>query len=143
VSGVHTTSYWLANLAWDLLNGAVPIVISLILFAAFQVEAYSGEGLAAVLLLFIFTTWSSIPITYCFSFLFSNSLAAYGLLMIFFFFIAMLTQTVVILVDADAADIIHYIFLIFPTYGLAIGFNDIYINQITKDVCTASAEAMR
>jgi len=65
----------------------------------------------------IFTTWSSIPITYCFSFLFSNSLAAYGLLMIFFFFVAMLTQTVVILVDADAADIIHYIFLIFPTYG--------------------------
>jgi len=26
---------------------------------------------------------------------------------------------------------------------LAIGFNDIYINQITKDICTASAEAMR
>ena len=53
VSGVHTTSYWLANLTWDLLNGAVPIIISFILFAAFQVEAYSGEGLAAVLLLFV------------------------------------------------------------------------------------------
>ena len=53
VSGVHTTSYWLANLTWDLLSCIVPIIISLILFAAFQVEAYSGEGLAAVLLLFV------------------------------------------------------------------------------------------
>jgi len=53
VSGVHATSYWLANLTWDLLNGAVPIIISFILFAVFQVEAYSGEGLAAVLLLFV------------------------------------------------------------------------------------------
>lgn len=53
VSGVHTTSYWLANFAWDLLNAAVPIIITLILFAAFQVDAYSGEGLGAVFLLFV------------------------------------------------------------------------------------------
>ena len=53
VSGVHTTSYWLGNFAWDLLNAVVPILISLILFAAFQVDAYSGEGLGAVFLLFV------------------------------------------------------------------------------------------
>ena len=55
VSGVHTTSYWLGNFVWDLLNAAVPIIITLILFAAFQVEAYSGEGLGAVFLLFVST----------------------------------------------------------------------------------------
>jgi len=39
----------------------------------------------------VFTTWSTIPLTYCFSFVFSNSLAAYGLLMIFFFFVALVS----------------------------------------------------
>ena len=31
--------------------------------------------------------------------------------------VSQLTQVVVILVDTDVADIIHYIFLVFPTYG--------------------------
>lgn len=56
VSGLHTTSYWLANLVWDLLNAVPPLLISIALFAAFQVDAYSsGEGLAAVSLLLVST----------------------------------------------------------------------------------------
>ena len=54
VSGLHTTSYWMANLVWDLLCAVLPIIISIALFAAFQVDAYSsGDGLAAVSLLLV------------------------------------------------------------------------------------------
>ncbi len=53
VSGVHSTSYWTATFAWDLINALLPVIISFILFAAFQLEAYEGDGLAAILLLLV------------------------------------------------------------------------------------------
>ena len=136
VSGVHSTSYWTATFAWDLINALLPIVVSVILFAAFQVEAYTGDGLAAVFFLLVslciirpyqfdycsmvapscsmaipslscihynssfhsctnlivfplqlFTVWASIPLTYCVSFLFSNPLGAFGVLMLFYYFV--------------------------------------------------------
>ena len=53
VSGVHSTSYWLASLAWDLLNAAVPVIISFLLIAAFNIPEFRGTTLAAVLLLLV------------------------------------------------------------------------------------------
>ena len=53
VSGVFPSSYWLATFAWDLLNASVPVIVSIILFAAFQIESFSGEGLGAVFLLLV------------------------------------------------------------------------------------------
>ena len=47
------TSYWLATLVWDLLNAMVPVIISFILFAAFQVDGYTGEALGGILLLLV------------------------------------------------------------------------------------------
>ncbi len=53
VSGVFPSSYWLATFAWDLLNALVPVIVSVILFAAFQVDAFTGEGLAAIFVLLV------------------------------------------------------------------------------------------
>ena len=53
VSGVDVTSYWLATFAWDLLNALVPVVISFVLFAAFQVDGYTGQALGGILLLLV------------------------------------------------------------------------------------------
>ena len=53
VSGVDVTSFWISTYAWDLLNALVPVVLSVILFAAFQVEGYTGDGLAGVFLLLV------------------------------------------------------------------------------------------
>lgn len=54
VSGVHSSSYWLATFAWDLLNALVPIIISIIIFAAFRVEAFSSsEALVAIFVLLV------------------------------------------------------------------------------------------
>ena len=47
------TSYWLATLVWDLLNAMVPVAISFVLFAAFQVDGYTGEALGGILLLLV------------------------------------------------------------------------------------------
>ena len=58
VSGVHSSSYWLATFAWDLLNALVPIVISVIIFAAFRVDAFSSpEALVAIFVLLVSGHW--------------------------------------------------------------------------------------
>ena len=47
------TSFWMSTFAWDLLNAMVPVVLSVILFAAFQVDGYTDDGLAGVFLLLV------------------------------------------------------------------------------------------
>ena len=53
VSGVQASSYWLATFAWDLLNSLIPAVLTVILFAAFQIEGYKGENIGAIFLLVV------------------------------------------------------------------------------------------
>ena len=42
VSGVDPLCYWTASFAWDLINYLVPVVLIVIIFAAFNVPAYAG-----------------------------------------------------------------------------------------------------
>ena len=53
MSGVHVSSFWIATFAWDLLNALVPVILSVTIFAAFQVDGYTGDGLAGVFLLLV------------------------------------------------------------------------------------------
>lgn len=43
VSGVDPFCYWTASFAWDLINYLVPVVLIIIIFAAFNVPAYAGK----------------------------------------------------------------------------------------------------
>ena len=83
VSGVRTSTYWLSTFAWDMLNALGPIVISIVLFAAFQIQAYSTvDALAAIFLLLASHSKSSIVDSLMISLSLSPSLAppAAGLL---------------------------------------------------------------
>ena len=42
LSGIHPSSYWLASYAWDILNTLIPIVITVIIFAAFQSDTFKS-----------------------------------------------------------------------------------------------------
>ena len=53
VSGVHSSSYWLATFAWDMVNCLIPIVAIFILFAAFNITGFQGVNLVAILLLLV------------------------------------------------------------------------------------------
>ena len=53
VSGVQASSYWLSTFAFDLLNALIPSILTFILFAAFNLEGYRGENLAAIFLLLV------------------------------------------------------------------------------------------
>ena len=54
VSGVHTTTYWLANFLWDSLLSLAAIALSVAIIAAFQINAFSsGENLASIAVLLV------------------------------------------------------------------------------------------
>ena len=54
VSGVHATTFWLANFIWDSLIILVVISLSTVVIAAFQIDAFSvGEPLAALVVLMV------------------------------------------------------------------------------------------
>lgn len=54
LSGLHSSSYWLASFAWDLLNTLIPIILTVIIFAAFQVDAFSSsEALGAIFIVLV------------------------------------------------------------------------------------------
>ena len=55
VSGVHITSFWSSAYLWDMINSLVPVIVSLILFAAFPIDSYR-ENLGTVFLLFVSDT---------------------------------------------------------------------------------------
>lgn len=54
VSGVHATTFWLANFIWDSLIILIVISLSTVVIAAFQINAFSvGGPLAAVVVLMV------------------------------------------------------------------------------------------
>lgn len=54
LSGIHASSYWLANYVYDLLNTLVPIILTIIIFAAFRAVAFSSpRALGAIFILLV------------------------------------------------------------------------------------------
>ncbi|XP_019855200.1 PREDICTED: ATP-binding cassette sub-family A member 3-like [Amphimedon queenslandica] len=144
VSGVYPSSYWLATFCWDLLNSLIPAVLTVILFAAFQIDGYKGENIGAIFLLVLLGCWAAIPVNYVTSFIFSNALVGFCLMLVFFYFGSLIFQVVVFLLVADYPDTsenLSYIFLLHPAYALAIGLANMYTNQGIKNTCEQTPQS--
>lgn len=71
VSGVHSVTFWSATFVWDYINFLFPCLCLLVVFFAFDVTAYVGDGrIWYVLLLLLLYGWAVLPFTYVLSFLF-------------------------------------------------------------------------
>ena len=142
VSGVHATSYWFSALLWDLVNSCLPVGLTIVTFRVFPVEAYRGTAMVALLLVLVCTCWAGIPFTYMLSFIFSSSLTAFSVVLTVFFFFGVLLLTTVFLVQLygkdnkdEVSEMLHYTFLLSPTYGLASTVSDIILNKKIMDFC--------
>lgn len=139
---VHSTVVcYCIQIACDLFTLVyVHSIISLYFFFFYFLYVFISTCNMYVLCLYLFqllSTWAAIPISYIFSFLFSNSLIAFALLIIFHYFLffvscsflnismffipfplpqmLLLTKS---LVSPKDAKILYYIFLLHPTFGL-------------------------
>ncbi|XP_073229976.1 phospholipid-transporting ATPase ABCA3-like [Porites lutea] len=146
VSGVDVVSYWFATYTWDFINYLVPALGILILFAAFQVESYEDE-LGIVFLMLILFGLCVLPFVYCLSFIFKSPLVGYVLIVfvLSILSLAMLITVFVLQVPTidlkDEADVLHYIFMLVPTYTLAYAFVDLNANYGFRKVCNESPVA--
>ena len=147
-SGLRLSAYWMANFTWDMITSLIPVILTTIVFAVAQiwVEQYSGTTLLAVMLLFLLVCWAQIPSVYLLSLPFNDIYTAYTFLFLMIFLLSFFSLSLNFLIGTIAghtmvADILHYIFLVNPSYGLAASLSDLYINHIIRETCTASALA--
>lgn len=138
VSGVNTWTYWGATYCWDLLNFIVPAVGIILLFIIFDTTDYDGElgSVFAVTLLFGI---SILPFVYFLSFFFTSSMSGYGFLAVLVELLSLgmyLAVTILELVDEkELARVMHYVFLIFPTYAYPMALNDLQKNHANRVNC--------
>ena len=144
-SGLQLTAYWVANLTADLIIALLFVLSSLVLFAIFQpfVPAYSGQALAAVLLLLVLLCWSSTPLVYFISLAFQNIYTAFTVILIMFFMTSLICLALLYIVGVlanfrDEADIFYYIFIFHPGFGFAAALSDLYIANVYQDACVQS-----
>lgn len=104
VSGVHPVIYWISNFVWDMINYLIVISCCMIVFFLYESPQFSGTAAQAwgtFYLLFLYGL-AVIPMSYCYSFLFTNhSSAQVGVTVLHFVagFILIITSFVL---DADS-----------------------------------------
>ena len=146
VSGLNRMAYWLANLTWDMLSSLLPVTISFLLFviSRFFFPHFSELiNLFAVFCLLLLFCWAEVPLIYLVSLPFQNIYTAYTSIFIFtsmscLAFLSLSYLIGVVLRKNTVASILHYIFLVNPSYGLASGLSDIYYNYVVSETCTKS-----
>lgn len=73
VSGVSSFSFWFSSLLWDFLNYIIPVLALLIVFTAFQTNAYTDDNrLGLILLLLVVYGWAVLPFVYLLHYLFKT-----------------------------------------------------------------------
>ncbi|XP_038067464.1 ATP-binding cassette sub-family A member 3-like [Patiria miniata] len=144
VSGVHSLNFWLSTLLWDLINYTVPCVLIVVAFAAFGVEAYTGDSrfLAIFLLLFLHG-WSIIPLMYLLSFLFTVPSTAFVRLTMFNIIFGIAAFMAVNILELpslklqNVADVLSWVFSFSPSYCLGQGLSDFYENYNVLKICSS------
>ncbi|KAL3853222.1 hypothetical protein ACJMK2_016778 [Sinanodonta woodiana] len=145
VSGVGSLAFWFSTFLWDMINYIIPVFAILIVFAAFQTEAYTQDGhLGYVFLIFLMYGWSILPFVYMFSFLFKT--AATG--MVYVSMINIITGLGTLLVTyilktpqlgtENIGKQLEWVFAVFlPNFNLGQALMEVYTNYVYETVCVS------
>uniref|UniRef100_A0A8C0FHU3 ATP binding cassette subfamily A member 3 n=1 Tax=Bubo bubo TaxID=30461 RepID=A0A8C0FHU3_BUBBB len=149
VSGVYVVNFWLSALLWDIINFLIPCALMLVIFQAFDVQAFTQDShLVDVMLIFLLYGWAIIPLMYLLSFFFSVAATAYTRLTIFNIlsgtatFLAVTIMSIPELGLVDLSKTLDKVFLVLPNYCLGQCISDFYQNYEFIQFCTSSVEAI-
>ncbi|XP_066903690.1 phospholipid-transporting ATPase ABCA1 isoform X2 [Halyomorpha halys] len=137
VSGVNKLIYWVQTFSWDLMAYLMSSFLCILIFLAFNEQAYvSSTNFPGLLLLFLLYGWSCIPLMYPMSFVFSVPSSAFVSLSCANMFIGIITTVTTFVLAAfddqelkDIDNIIKEVFLIFPHYCLGDGLMKLAANH--------------
>ncbi|XP_046856235.1 phospholipid-transporting ATPase ABCA3-like [Xenia sp. Carnegie-2017] len=133
VSGVDPISYWTASWLWDMVNFTPLCIGIVILFACFNVPAYTeGYRLGIVFLVLMLYGSAIIPFMYLFSFLFKTASKAFNLLTLLNFVTGPVALLVVFYIQSldyhYTVDVLNWTFLVLPNFCLGQSFSNIFEN---------------
>lgn len=150
VSGVRVATFWLSALLWDLISFLIPSLLLLVVFQAFDVQAFTRDGhLADLLLLLMLYGWAIIPLMYLMSFFFSAASTAYTRLTIFNILSGIAPFIIVTVMRIPAVKLeelsrtLDHVFLVLPNHCLGMAVSSFYENYETQRYCTSSRFAAR
>lgn len=73
VSGVGSGAFWFSNFFWDMINYLIPVFLILIVFAAFNSDAFVKDHRLGLLFgMFLLFGWGSLPFVYVIQFVFKT-----------------------------------------------------------------------
>ncbi|XP_007951392.1 phospholipid-transporting ATPase ABCA3-like [Orycteropus afer afer] len=146
MSGAHVGIFWLSALFWDIIVFFVSSSLLVVVFYLCNVKAFFEDNhYADALLILMLFGWSTIPLIYLMSFLFSSSAAAYTRLLAFSFLTGVSSFLLVYTIDTNMMDlgifnkILVSIFFLFPTHNLGKSISGFYDNFRTQRYCTNSS----
>ncbi|XP_042876783.1 phospholipid-transporting ATPase ABCA3-like isoform X3 [Penaeus japonicus] len=142
VSGVNFVTYWAASAIWDFIVFLVPCCLALVCLLIFNREGLSEpEQLGRIMIIFVFYVWVSLPLMYLCSFTFSEASTGFTRMIIYNVITGMatlITVTILRIPDLElghVADLLDWIFLLFPSYAMASGITDLYNNWRIIGIC--------
>ncbi|XP_077550121.1 phospholipid-transporting ATPase ABCA1-like isoform X2 [Haemaphysalis longicornis] len=141
VSGLKPFLYWIGNYTWDLCNYVVPALLCVFIFMAFKEDAYvSHDNIGGLVLLLMLYGWSSIPLMYPSSFIFSVPSSAFVTLACCNLFVGIVSTVSTYVLELfddkelqSIARILRKVFLVLPQYCLGRGLMDMFSNHLTAE----------
>ncbi|XP_071081915.1 phospholipid-transporting ATPase ABCA3-like [Haliotis cracherodii] len=141
VSGVGPFVFWMSNLAWDFINYIIPCLGLLIVFAAFQSEAYAGDGrLGIMFLIFVVYGWAVLPFMYALQYLFKVPASGMAMITILNIVTGMFSVMITFLLTMFRAGavlgVLDWIFtVLLPHHAFGMTFFEMYINYNNHEFC--------
>ena len=128
VSGVSLLAYWMANYVADLMTIVIPIIFSVLMCLAFDIQGLiePAESFGAVWLLFIFYASSLVSFSYLMSFLFKEYGNAQAFTFVFTFLMSAIGSLVVFILrlipsSRSGAKVAQFILRIFSPFCFGFG----------------------
>lgn len=146
VSGVGTGAFWFSSFLWDMINYLIPVLLIIIVFAAFNTDAFVKDHRLGILFgLFLLFGWGSLPFVYIIQFLFKTppaGMVAVSMLNILSGLATLMAVFVLKIPDLgteDVATALDWVFsVIFPTYCMGTGIMNVYTNYGYTEGCKAT-----
>lgn len=135
ISGVSLPAYWLATYLWDAASYLIPSGLSILMFVAFGVDAYTtGEGLTATVLLFLLYGPAVAAQTYCFSYLFKSHSTAQNIVLLLNFLCGLALMITSFVLDAlentrELNQTLKHFFRLLPPFCLGNGLTQLSFCQ--------------
>ncbi|XP_037723613.1 ATP-binding cassette sub-family A member 3 isoform X1 [Drosophila subpulchrella] len=142
VGGVKVWTFWLSQFICDFATYIVTALIVVITIVCFQEPGLSSFGeLGRYYLLLLLFGFAVLPFIYIMSLFFKEPATGFARVSIINIFCGMALFIVVVVMSSelfdtkDTADILGWIFRIFPHFSLAMSLNKVYTNTATRNAC--------